>query len=45
MAILDVMCNETEENGVLQSFMTFDEAFELFLGFQPGVSMEKCNSQ
>ena len=38
-AILDVLHSETEENGALQPFMTFDEAFELFLRFQPGASI------
>ena len=43
-AILDVLHSETEENDALQPFMTFDEAFELFLGFQPGTSIEKATT-
>ena len=51
-AILDVLQSETNytiadpdlQTSYLKSFMPFDDAFELFLGFQPGKSMENTTS-
>ena len=47
-AILDVLQIETVNTDLqanyLKSFMSFDDAFELFLGFQPGKSMENTTS-
>ena len=42
-AILDVLLTNVE-SGCVQSFMQFDEAYELFLGFQLGTSDEKSTT-
>ncbi|KXJ23812.1 hypothetical protein AC249_AIPGENE11233 [Exaiptasia diaphana] len=43
-AVLDVLQCETDSENQVQSFMPFEDAFELFLGFQEGKSLETATS-